>query len=94
MTDRAVGDEIDLGIGSASDVRYSRTTITRTKTRQKLKVDITNARNEPVNVEIEIPFELKGSHKRIPKIDGMPTWKATVPANGEASLYYELKLEN
>ena len=94
MTDRAVGDEIDLGIGSASDVRYSLTTITRTKTRQKLKVDITNARNEPVNVEIEIPFELKGSHKHIPKIDGMPTWKATVPANGEASLYYELKLEN
>ena len=94
MSDRAVGDEIDLGIGSSSDVRYSLTTITRTKTRQKLKVDITNARNEPVNVEIEIPYELKGSHKHIPKIDGMPTWKATVPANGEASLYYELKLEN
>lgn len=94
LADRAVGDEIDLGIGSSSDVRYSLTTITRTKTRHKLKVDITNARNEPVNVEIEIPYELKGSHKNIPKIDGMPTWKATVPANGEASLYYELKLEN
>jgi len=37
---------------------------------------------------------LKVSHKHIPKIDVMPTWKTTVPANGEASLYYELQLEN
>jgi hypothetical protein len=55
------------------------------------KIDVTNARNEPVNVEIEIPYELKGSHKQIEKIDGVPTWKATVACQcrGQCSLRAE-----
>jgi hypothetical protein len=62
--------------------------------KQKYKVEISNARSEAINVEIEIPYELRGNHKHIPKVDGVPTWKATVPANGDTTLYYELKLES
>jgi hypothetical protein len=93
LADRAKGDEVWLLIGQSTDVRAIRTHISESGEKQKYKVVVSNARNEPVNVEIEIPYKLIGKPKHIPKIDGVPTWKATVPANGEATLYYELKLE-
>jgi hypothetical protein len=93
LADRAKGDEVELLIGQSTDVRAIRTHISESGEKQKYKVVVSNARNEAVNVEIEIPYKLIGKPKHIPKIDGVPTWKATVPANGEATLYYELKLE-
>ena len=93
LSDRAVGDEIELIVGRSSDVRYAVTRMSETVEKQRFKVDITNARSEPVNVEVEIPFELRGKPKHIAKVDGIPTWKATIAANGEATLYYELELE-
>lgn len=92
LADRAVGDEIEMEIGRASDVRYAVTRMSETGENQRFKVEITNARNEPVNVEVEIPYELRGKPKHIAKVDGIPTWKATVAANGEATFYYELTL--
>jgi hypothetical protein len=94
LMDRAVGDDIEMRVGTSSDVRYRRTLVSQIGDKQKYKVEISNARSEAINVEIEIPYELRGSHKHIPKVDGVPTWKATVPANGDATLYYELKLES
>lgn len=94
LNDRAIGDEIEMAIGQSSDVRYAVSRISETGKRQRYRVDVTNARNEPVNVEIEIPYELRGKPAQVVKVDGMPTWKATLAANGEATLYYELKLEN
>jgi hypothetical protein len=93
LSDRAVGDEIEMIVGRSSDVRYAVTRMSETVEKQRFKVDITNARSEPVNVEVEIPFELRGKPKHIAKVDGIPTWKATIAANGEATLYYELELE-
>jgi hypothetical protein len=57
------------------------------------KVEITNARNSSVNVEVEIPYELRRNSKNMPKIDGMPAWKTTIVANSQTMLYYALKLE-
>lgn len=93
LSDRAVGDDIEMVVGRSSDVRYAVTRMSETVEKQRFKVDITNARSEPVNVEVEIPFELRGKPKHIAKVDGIPTWKATIAANGEATLYYELELE-
>lgn len=93
LTDRAVGEEVEMSVGQSSDVRMQVTQMSQTGDKQRWKVEITNARNSPVNVEVEIPYELRGNSKHIPKIDGVPTWKATVAANGEAVLYYEVKLE-
>ncbi|MBL0923007.1 MAG: hypothetical protein IBJ12_00885 [Sphingomonadaceae bacterium] len=93
LTDRAIGEEVEMAVGSSSDVRMKVTRISEKENKQRWRVEITNARNSPVNVEVEIPYQLRGKPKHIPKIDGVPTWKATVAANGEAVLYYELKLE-
>lgn len=93
LTDRAIGEEVEMAVGQSSDVRMQVTQMSQTGDKQRWKVEITNARNSPVNVEVEIPYELRGNPKHIPKIDGVPTWKATVAANGEAVLFYEVKLE-
>jgi hypothetical protein len=93
LKDRAIGEEVEMAIGQSSDVRMQVTQMSQTGDKQRWKVEITNARNSPVNIEVEIPYELRGTPKHIPKVDGVPTWKATVAANGEATLYYEVKLE-
>ena len=62
----------------------------------KIKLDVPeiaeNGLVVPVNVEVEFPFELNGKPKGIAKVDGIPTWKVTLPANGEATLNYAVKL--
>jgi hypothetical protein len=93
LKDRAIGEEVEMAVGQSSDVRMQVTQMSEKSGLQRWKVEITNARNSPVNVEVEIPYELRGNPKHIPKIDGVPTWKATVAANGDAVLYYEVKLE-
>jgi hypothetical protein len=93
LTDRAVGEEVELAVGQGSDVRMSVDRLSEDRKRQRWKVEITNARSSPVNVEVEIPYELRGKVKAVAKVDGVPTWKTTVPANSEAVLFYELKLE-
>ena len=93
LKDRAVGDELEMAIGQASDVRYRVTKISERRDRQRFRVQVTNARNAPANIEIEIPFELRGNPKGIAKDDGVPTWKTTVAGNGDAELFYEVKIE-
>ncbi len=91
VSDRAIGDEVEMAAGVSSDVRIALTPIDVQSRKRRFKVTITNARNSAVNVEVEIPSELRGKPKEIVKIDGVPTWKTIVPANGEAALIYELK---
>ncbi|MEP7349122.1 MAG: hypothetical protein ABI668_04120 [Sphingorhabdus sp.] len=93
LTDKAIGEEVEIAVGQSSDVRMQVTKMSEKGDRQHWKVEISNARNSPVNVEVEIPYQLRGNPKNIPKVDGVPTWKTTVAANGDAVLYYEVKLE-
>jgi hypothetical protein len=93
LKDRAVGDEIEMAIGPASDVRYAVTLINEGRKQQRYRVEISNARNEPVRAEIEIPYMLRGQPKSVAKVDGVPTWKTTIPANGTATLEYDIRLE-
>jgi hypothetical protein len=92
LKDRAKGEEVELFIGQSSDVRMARTRVAQARKRERYRLEVTNARKEPVNIEIEIPYQLIGKPSNVAKIDGVPTWKATVPAHGEAVLYYEMKL--
>ena len=93
LKDRAIGEEVEMTVGQSSDVRMQVTQMSEKDDKQRWKVEITNARTTPVNVEVEIPYQLRGNPKQIPKIDGVPTWKTTVAGNGDAVLYYEVKLE-
>jgi hypothetical protein len=92
LRDRAIGDEVEISVGQSSDVRMKVTQIAEDRNKQSWKVEITNARSTPVNVEVDIPYELRGKPKNIVKVDGVPTWKSTIAANGDAVLFYEVKL--
>lgn len=92
IKDRAVGDAVEMAIGQSSDVRYRVTKISETPTRQRFRLQVTNGRNAPANIEIKIPFELTDKPNGITNIDGVPTWKTTISANGESEQFYEIKL--
>lgn len=93
LPDRAINDEIEIVVGQSSDVRLSVDELRRTKGREYWRATISNARNHPVEVEMEIPYELASRTKGVEKIDGVPTWRVTVPANGEAKIDYTIKLQ-
>ncbi|MFM2410218.1 MAG: hypothetical protein RL481_1046 [Pseudomonadota bacterium] len=91
LRDRAIGEEVELTVGESSDVRYRFTLVSQQGKKQSYRLEISNARAEPVNVEIEIPFELIGRMKDVSKVDGVPTWKTTIAANGDATLLFDAK---
>lgn len=93
LLDRAVGDKVEIRVASSSDVRISVTQISEKSKRRRWKVEITNARSAPVNVEVAIPYQISGVPKSVKKIDGVPTWKASLPANGDATLFYETNID-
>lgn len=92
MPDRAIDNEIEIIVGQSSDVRLSVTELRRTKSRSYWRARVSNARDHPVDVEMEIGYEITGRAKGVEVIDGVPTWRVTVPAHDEATLDYRIKL--
>ena len=92
LPDRAIGNEVEIVVGQSSDVRLSVTELRRTKSRSHWRARISNARDHPVDVEMEIAYEIAGRAKGVEMIDGIPTWRVTVPAHDEAALDYSIKL--
>tara|TARA_R110000824_G_scaffold91931_5_gene223320 strand:+ start:200 stop:1780 length:1581 start_codon:yes stop_codon:yes gene_type:complete len=92
LPDRAINNEVEVEVGSSSDVRLSVIQTRRTKRKENWRAVVTNARDHPVSFEMEIPYDVSGRPKGIDVIDGVPTWRVTVPANDEATLSYAIKL--
>ena len=92
IADRAINDEIEVEVGSSVDVRLSVVQLRKTERKENWRAILSNARDHPVTFEMEIPYEISGRVKGIEVIDGVPTWRGTVPANDEARLDYAIKL--
>jgi hypothetical protein len=92
LPDRAIDNEVEVEVGSSSDVRLSVIETSRSKRKQNWQAVVTNARDHPISFEMEIPYDVSGRVKGIDLIDGVPTWRVTVPANAEAKLSYAIKL--
>ena len=92
LPDRAIDNEVEIVVGQSSDVRLAVTELRRTRGRAYWRATISNARDHPVDVEMEIPYEISGRVRGIAVIDGIPTWRVTVPANDEAKLDYVISL--
>lgn len=93
LKDRAVGEDVEIAVGTSVDVRINVTPKSEKANNQRWEIKITNARITPVNIEVEIPYELRNKSAAITKIDGVPTWKTTVAASDSATLSYTIKLE-
>lgn len=92
LPDRAIDNEVEILVGQSSDVRLSVNELRRTKSKSYQRATISNARDHPVEVEMEIPYEIAGRARGVEKIDGVPTWRVTVPAHDEAELDYSIQL--
>lgn len=93
LKDRAVGDRVEMTVGSGGDVRMSATIVSDNNKLRSWKVKVTSARKSPVKIELKIPYKLKGKPANVTSIDGVPTWRVTVPANGETELSFDMPLE-
>lgn len=92
LPDRAIDNDIEIVVGQSSDVRLSVTELRRSKSRSYWRARISNARDHPVDFEMEIAYEIAGRARGVEMIDGVPTWRVTVPAHDEAELDYSIKL--
>lgn len=91
VADLAVGEAVELNLGSSPDVQWKLTRVKETKDRQEWRVDITNARNVPVTAQIIVPHDLADKPAGIERGPGGWVLPLEVPDNGTATLSYTLK---
>ena len=89
LGDKAVGQKIELELGARADVQWA-VSAPDEKHPRRFSVLLTNAAAREVDVEIEVPFELRRG-AGFAKVDGVPTWKGVVPAQGEKRLSFEIR---
>ena len=92
LRDRAVEDKVEIEVGSSSDVRIEQLLVSESKRKRVWKITLTNAHNNNVDAEIELPRNAKGNSNNISKIDAIPTWRGIIPANDEIAFGYTVKL--
>ena len=93
FADRAVGEEIEIGGGVSSDVRYHVTQLPLSKTRAPYNVKVTNAGASDAVFELALPANPVDASDTLGKHAGVDVWRVTVPPNGEAELRYARKLD-
>jgi hypothetical protein len=86
VADRAVGEEIEFGAGTSSDVRYKVTALPVEKKKAPYRITVTNARDSAAAFEIAIPGRQVSASAPLVERKGRKTWQVSVPANGEATL--------
>jgi hypothetical protein len=95
VDDRAVGEDVEIEIGSATGI-LARAVVTEgaDKNEREVALVVTNDRNVPVKFEAELEEggAKLGSDTRLPRRDGRPLWAVTVPANGSRSLRYRIRM--
>jgi len=92
LADRAIGDDVELGAGESSDVRYEIMALPPTATRAMFRVRVTNAHANDEIFELTVGDNLVDVSATLGERKGRKIWRVTVPANGEAKLDYAFKI--
>ena len=92
IRDHAVGEDVEIALGTAPGVRFAQTPLARTAAAADYEIVVTNDGPAPVAFEAEIaPQGTRFSAQApLPTRNGMALWQVTVPANGSATLRYRL----
>jgi hypothetical protein len=93
LSDRAIGEEVEFGTGTSSDLRYRVIAGPPSGQRQPYTVEVSNARATSETFEMPIPYKLASVGAKLVERKGVKTWRVTVPANGTAKLDLALALE-
>ncbi|HEU0045369.1 hypothetical protein [Sphingomonas sp.] len=89
IEDKAVGERVRIGAGTSAQVLVEQTVPTRGQGR----IEASNANPFPATVEVALAAPV-GNVEPTPglvDVEGRPTWVATLPANGRATLTYRLR---
>lgn len=91
IDDRAVGEDVEIGLGAATGVTSMLRVVGAGKRDRDFELVVTNDRPVPVHFEASLAGgEVRGASARLSRRDGMPLWTVTIPANGRATLTYSL----
>jgi hypothetical protein len=91
VADKAVGEEVEVGIGDAPGVTSSITQLAGRRLDYLLTV--TNDQSYPVRFEAVFrvpPANVRLRDATLGRRNGLPAWAVTIPANGSATLRYRL----
>jgi hypothetical protein len=91
IDDLAVGEDVALRFGDSPDVNWAVTRTVDAKNREQWRVDISNARDTPVSVELTLPLGLE--EKPVNARRGERGWvlPVEITPNGTASVSYTIK---
>ena len=97
FTDTAVNQDLEFNLGDSDDVQLSADTDVRhrfsRRTDAENHIDISNAKPEPVQVEIALQLDdgeqIIGADPLPTYKNGLPVFKVTVPANGRYTIRYQ-----
>ncbi len=94
MADKAIGEDVEIRVGSSPDVRWSVKRVNEKNRKSGWRVDIVNAKPVPIRAEAIVPYDL--GKKTAGAVRGRGGWKLAVevPANDRAALFYTLKRED
>jgi hypothetical protein len=93
VDDKAVGEDVEIEIGSATGV-VATAVVTQGRSERERIVDLTVTNDSGVPVKFEAELEEAGaklsSAIKLPRREGRPLWSVTVPANGSRTLRYRV----
>jgi hypothetical protein len=90
LDDRAVGEDVEIGIGNAPGVTVG---LARPAKQNDYLLTVTNDQPAPIRFEAELALpdgRTLHPERRLSRRNGRPLWAVTVPANGSATLRYRL----
>jgi hypothetical protein len=90
LDDRAVGEDVEIGIGEAPGVTARLVSPTK---HDDYLLTVTNDQPAPVRFEAELYVpdgRTLRPQGRLARRNGRPLWAVEVPANGTATLHYRL----
>lgn len=98
MRDHAVGEKVDLVIGTSDQVRIDVENYVPPKNGEHdYRVTVSNANPHPADVEIGFLVDdhegLDSRIRKLPRRDGLLTWTVRVPANGSKTFDYSVKAD-
>jgi hypothetical protein len=86
IKDRAIGDDVELGLPATMAVQVTTTMISQDKNGRDMALRLSNANPYPISAEIKLPDTIRDLPDGVRKKDGRPTWFVTVPANSDSAL--------
>jgi len=95
VPDKAVGEDLDLRIGTATQVTLEASETRQNDKTRAVTLTASNARAQPVRLEVRIAKDdgtlLLTPSAKLKRKDGRDVWAVTVPANARATLRYTLR---